>query len=508
MSDTDGFLLGYDIGSSSVKATILESESGRVVASATSPANTELDIIAERPGWAEQHPETWWDHVRQATAQLRAAVNSDLSAVKAIGISYQMHGLVMLDKKLAPLAPSIIWCDSRAVQTGQKALMELGEERCMSHLLNPPGNFTASKLKWVSENRPEIYRSIHHFMLPGDYIALKLTGIPATTASGLSEGILWGFKENRRADFLLDHYGIDPALIPQMVPTFGVQGILTTEAASTLGLPKGTPVAYRAGDQPNNALSLNVLQPGEIAATAGTSGVVYGVTDRTAYDARGRVNTFLHVNSSSDSLRLGILLCVNGTGILNRWIRNLLGSWSREPLSYAAMDIEAAKAPPCSDGLCILPYGNGAERTLGNRSIGASVHGIDLTRHTRAHMLRAAQEGIIFALMNGIDIMHSMGLKSSVVRAGDANMFKSRLFSEVFATVANSAVELYNTDGAQGAARGAGVGAGVYRTLGEAFSNLAVVRRIEPDRALEDRYKEAYGRWLTICNNQIRSLEG
>lgn len=500
---SDGYLLGYDIGSSSVKATVIEIATGHVAGSATSPDGTELSMIAEKPGWAEQHPDTWWEHVQKATAQIRSTSSFDFSQIRAIGISYQMHGLVMLDKQLKPVAPSIIWCDSRAVGVGEKALEELGKEKCLSHLLNPPGNFTASKLKWVQQNRSDLYKSVATFMLPGDYIALKLTGEATTTASGLSEGILWDFKNNKRADFMLDHYGIDPSMVPQVHPTFSVQGTVTEKAAALLGLPKGIPVSYRAGDQPNNALSLNVLNPGEIAATAGTSGVVYGVTDQTSYDAEGRVNTFLHVNNTDDAHRLGILLCVNGTGILNRWFKTLLGSWSNAPISYKQMDIEAETAPAGCDGLRILPYGNGAERTLGNRSPGTSLHGIDLNHHTRAHMLRAAQEGIIFALMNGIDIMRSLGVKNSVIRAGDANMFKSHLFAKVFATIADSAVELYNTDGAQGAARGAGVGAGIYGSLADAFSNLSVVRKIEPDASLKQVYKDTYANWQSICRKEL-----
>lgn len=502
----EGYLLGFDVGSSSVKATILEISTGRVIASATSPDNVELEIIAKKAGWAEQDPNTWWTHVQNATGQLRSRTQIDFHDIKAIGISYQMHGLVILDKQLQPLAPSIIWCDSRAVGIGQKALEELGEKQCMSHLLNTPGNFTASKLKWVAENHKDLYNKVHYFMLPGDYIALKLTGAPSTTASGLSEGILWDFKEGKRADFLLDHYGIDSSLVPPVVPTFGVQGTITDEAASILGLKKGIPVAYRAGDQPNNALSLNVLKPGEIAATAGTSGVVYGVTDQASYDVQGRVNTFLHVNSTKNDPRLGILLCVNGTGILNRWFRNLL-NWGSESISYVKMNDEAETAPPCSDGLCVLPYGNGAERTLGNLSINASIHGLDLTRHSRAHLLRAAQEGIVFALMNGIDIMRSMGLNNSVIRAGNANMFQSKLFAEVFATLAGNVVELYNTDGSQGAARGAGVGAGIYKGLDDAFANLSVVKRVEPNVKTRAQYIEGYNDWLSICRNRIEEVK-
>lgn len=496
-------LIGYDIGSSSVKATIINAQTGQVVGSATSPSNTELEIIASRSGWAEQHPDTWWKHLQDATSQLKASTSINFHDIAAVGISYQMHGLVMVDKDNSPIANSIIWCDSRAVGVGQRAFSALGEEQCLSHLLNPPGNFTASKLRWVSENQPDIYKKAHKFMLPGDYIALKLTGEVTTTASGLSEGMLWDFKNGKTAEMLLDHYQIERSLLASLVPTFGVQGTLTEQAAALLGLKKGTPVSYRAGDQPNNALSLNVLQPGEIAATAGTSGVVYGVTDVTSYDKQGRVNTFLHVNSTKTDPRLGILLCVNGTGILNRWLKNMIGDWSTSPISYKAMDIEAEKAPAGCDGLSLLPYGNGAERTLGNKSIGASINGLDLTRHTRAHILRAAQEGIIFALRYGIDIMRTMGVKNGVVRAGDANMFKSPLFTSVFSTVVNSPVELYNTDGAQGAARGAGVGAGIYSSLTEAFANLSVIKRVEPDKNIASACSEAYDRWLSIVNNQL-----
>jgi xylulokinase len=500
----DGYLLGYDIGSSSVKAVLLDSATGKQIASATSPDTQELEIIAPSAGWAEQHPDTWWTHIQAATDRLRSVSGVNFHDVKAIGISYQMHGLVVLDKDLEPLMPSIIWCDSRAVDIGRKAYQNLGHELCMKSLLNSPGNFTASKLRWVQENRPDVYKRISYFMLPGDYIACKLTGTPSTTASGLSEGILWDFSKMQRADFLLDHYNIDKSLVPRIVPTFGIQGTVTSAAASILGLKEGTPVSYRAGDQPNNAFSLNVNNPGELAATAGTSGVVYGVTDCTSYDPEGRVNTFLHVNNTPEAARLGILLCVNGTGILNRWLRNLISSTSLFP--YASMDAEAAEAPACCDGLRVLPYGNGAERTLGNRTLNASVHGLDLTRHSRSHLLRAAQEGIVFALMQGIDIMNTLGLEKRVVRAGSANMFKSELFCGIFATVTECAVELYNTDGAQGAARGAGVGAGIYSSIKDAFAGLSVIKSVDPIKSEIGRYAEAYGQWKSICERQIEQI--
>jgi xylulokinase len=492
-----GYLLGYDVGSSSVKATLLAIESGGVEASATSP-DRELEIQAPRPGWAEQDPEVWWRHLEKATAQI-ASTGADLRDVQAIGISYQMHGLVCLDRNGRVLRPAIIWCDSRAVEIGDRAFTDLGPERCLESLLNSPGNFTASKLAWVRENEPEIFAQIDSILLPGDYIAYRLTGTLNTTPSGLSEGILWDFAKGGAAAFLLEHYRIPQAMIPPTVANFALQGEVSQGAADSLGLRAGIPVSYRGGDQPNNALSLNVLRPGEVAATAGTSGVVYGVGDRVVYDPASRVNTFVHVNHTQDAPRYGTLLCVNGTGILNSWLKHNLTAVHRGAAaaedSYDRMNDLAASVPVGAGGLVVLPYGNGAERTLENRNLGASIRGLDLNRHTRAHLLRAAQEGIVFALKYGLEIMEGMGLRIELVRAGAANMFLSPLFAEAFATISGAAVQLYDTDGSQGAARGAGIGAGFY-DMDSAFAGLKRVRVVTPTAPLAASYQEAYEKWL------------
>ncbi|MBP7053476.1 MAG: carbohydrate kinase, partial [Phycisphaerae bacterium] len=461
-------LMGYDVGSSSVKATLLEAQTGRVLGTATSP-DRELEMIAKKPGWAEQHPDTWWEHVKLATARIRDKAQFDPWDVKAIGISYQMHGLVAVDKNKQVLRPSIIWCDSRAVQIGQQAAKAIGPKKCLKRLLNLPGNFTASKLAWVKQNEPKLYAKIDKIMLPGDFIAMKMTGEIQTTPSGLSEGIMWDFEKDGLADFVLANYGISTDLIAETVPTFSIQGELTASAAQELGLKAGTKIGYRAGDQPNNALSLGVLAPGEIAVTAGTSGVVYGVTDKRNCDPKSRVNVFVHVNHTAKRPRYGVLLCVNGTGILNSWLKHHVGG---EWMDYPQMNELAAQAPVGSDGLVILPYGNGAERTLENRNIGASVHNWNFNIHKKAHLLRAAQEGIVFALNLGLQIMKDMGTKLQTVKAGNANMFLSPLFAEAFATITGATVELYSTDGSQGAARGAGIGARFYCGPEDAFVGL------------------------------------
>ena len=483
------YLLGYDIGSSSVKASLVDAQSGRCVASSFYP-KSEAAIIAVKPGWAEQEPASWWENLKLATADILAASSADPKDIKAIGISYQMHGLVCVDKDHNVLRPSIIWCDSRAVPYGQKAFDAIGHENCLSHLLNSPGNFTASKLAWVKENEPELYAKIYKIMLPGDYIAMKLSGEICTTISGLSEGMMWDFAEGAPAQMLLDYYGIDKSLIADIKPTFSEQGRVSAAAAAELGLAEGTPITYRAGDQPNNALSLNVFNPGEIASTAGTSGVVYGVLGEVNYDPKSRVNTFAHVNHTPEQTRLGVLLCINGTGILNSWMKRNVAP---EGISYAEMNDLAAQAPIGSAGVSIMPFGNGAERMLENREVGSSIHGVNFNLHNKSHLLRAAQEGIVFSFKYGIEVMEQMGMNVSKIHAGHANMFLSPIFRNTLAGVTGAVIDLYDTDGSVGAAKGAGIGAGIYKDNNEAFATLEKLAVIEPADTAE--YTDAYETW-------------
>lgn len=488
------YLLGLDIGSSSVKASLVDAISGKCVAQDFMP-KVEQKITAVKAGWAEQEPEMWYNNMKAALGNVMAAASAKPSDVKAIGISYQMHGLVLVDKEQQVLRPAIIWCDSRAVPYGEKAFQALGADYCLSHLLNSPGNFTASKLAWVKENEPEIFDKIYKLMLPGDYIAMRLTGEITTTVGDLSEGIFWDFKNNCISKELMEYFGFDTEIIPDIVPTFSIQGRVNAKAAADLGLAEGTPVSYRAGDQPNNALSLNVLRPGEIASTAGTSGVVYGVIGEVNYDKLSRVNTFAHVNHSASDPRLGVLCCINGTGILNSWMRRNV---MPDGISYGEMNDLAAQAPIGADGVSIIPFGNGAERILQNRETGASIHGINFNIHNRSHLLRAAQEGIVFSFIYGMEIMQQMGMSLNTIKAGKANMFLSPLFRDTLAGTTGATIELYDTDGAVGAAKGAGVGAGIYTDTDEAFSTLQKLSVIEPDTDNAVAYREAYSRWRSL----------
>ncbi len=484
------YLLGYDIGSSSVKAAIIDAADGKTIISDFFPKK-EAPIKALKPGWAEQNPADWWNYLKSATHSILEQSGIDASDIKAIGISYQMHGLVAIDRDKNPLRDSIIWCDSRGTPYGNKAFKELGADKCFSSLLNSPGNFTISKLAWLKENEPEIYRKIYKVLLPGDYIAMRMTGEIATTVEGLSEYMLWDFKENRPAHFLLEYFDIDESLLPEIVPTFGFQGGLLAEPASELGLPPGIPITYRAGDQPNNALSLNVFEPGEVASTAGTSGVVYGINEEISFDPLSRVNNFAHVNHTAERPRIGVMTCINGTGILNSWLKR---NFVPDGISYAEMNEIAAKAPAGSEGLSVLPFGNGAERILCNRHGGCSIHGLNFNFHSLPHILRASQEGIVFSFAYGMEIMRKMGLKTDNIHAASANMFLSPIFRQTLSNVADARIRLFETDGAVGAALGAALGADIYKSRDDAFLNLKETENVTPD-ADQTAVKEAYNIW-------------
>jgi xylulokinase len=489
-------LLGIDIGTSSIKVSIVDAATQQCVASAQYP-ETEAAILAPQTGWAEQSPDGWWEYVKQALGKAHALQVYDPKEIAAIGIAYQMHGLVVVNKQQQALRNSIIWCDSRAVEIGNDAFAAIGEARSLSHLLNSPGNFTASKLAWVKANEPALYAQIDKIMLPGDFIAMQLTGEITTSISALSEGVFWDFSTDTLSEDVFNYFGFDKSLIPAVHPVFASHGTVSAKVAAELSLKPGIPVTYKAGDQPNNALSLNVLEPGEVAATAGTSGVIYGVADTLLYDKQSRVNSFAHVNYAPTDKRVGVLLCINGTGILNKWIRTLTNSHK----SYGALNEEAASVAPGSEELFVLPFGNGAERMLNNAMTNAHIHGIDFNKHTGAHLYRAGQEGIAFAFRYGLDIMRENGMQPSVIRAGKANMFLSDIFMQSFVNATNTPVELYNCDGSIGAALGAGIGAGIFASPKEAFSLLKPLQLVQPTKAAQ--YNDLYGQWKQYLAEQL-----
>ena len=492
-------LLGIDLGTSSVKVTVLDAITQQPVASAHYP-ETETDIVSAQPGWAEQSPDLWWENVKQAILTCNAANSYDTKDIGAIGIAYQMHGLVLVDKEQHVLRNSIIWCDSRAVEIGDEAFDRIGHEKCLYHLLNSPGNFTASKLAWVKTNEPAVYEKIDKVMLPGDFISMKFTGDITTTVSALSEGIFWDYRSNSISSDINNYFGFDQSLFPPVQTLFAPHGFLKETVANRLSLKAGIPVSYKAGDQPNNALSLNVLQPGEVAATAGTSGVIYGVSNQLEYDQQSRINSFAHINHKAEEVRMGVLLCINGAGIFNRWVKDLVGAnRTSAELNQAASTIKHG-----SDGLLALPFGNGAERMLNNRQVGAHFQNLDFNIHTEAHLVRAAQEGIAFAFRYGLDIMRENGMHPTIIRAGKANLFLSDVFTRSFVNATQTAIEFYDGDGSYGAALGAGIGAGFYKDVTDAFENRKPVGWVEPGE--KNASEELYGQWKIFLQEKLQTV--
>ena len=494
------YLLGYDIGSSSIKAALVNADTGDPIGVTQYPTS-EMEITSIHNGWAEQEPDLWWENLVQATAALLSTYDIDPEEIGGIGIAYQMHGLVMIDKHHQVIRPSIIWCDSRAVEIGDRAFEALGPEYCLKHLLNSPGNFTASKLAWVKENEPQLYQKVYKIMLPGDYIAMRLTGEINTTVSGMSEGMFWDFDKDQLASFLLDYYHLDAGVIPDIVPTFSDQGRLSASAAKILALKPGIPIGYRAGDQPNNALSLNVLNPGEVAATGGTSGVVYGVVDQPVYDPSMRVNGFAHVNHTSEKPSIGILLCINGAGIQYSWMHQHVGKGN---YTYQQMESMAEKVSVGADGLRLIPFGNGAERMLENKSIGSQLINLQLNRHSDEHLFRAALEGIAFSFVYGMEVLNTMGLSAELIKVGNDNLFQSAIFSNTIATLANSNIQLIETTGAIGAASAAGIAAGSFNSLEEALTSSKVVKEYHPMKETE-AYQEAYLKWKSDLQHVLKT---
>ncbi|NQZ45207.1 MAG: carbohydrate kinase [Flavobacteriaceae bacterium] len=482
------YYLGIDIGSSSVKLALIDADTGKSIGVVQEPEK-EMTIRSPKKGWAEQAPEDWWSNVCKGIERLKHQTEVDADAIRGIGIAYQMHGLVVVDQSGNSLRNSIIWCDSRAVKIGNEAFEALGTTHCESHLLNSPGNFTASKLAWVKSNEPELYDQIHKFMLPGDYVAFRFSDTMNTTISGLSEGIFWDFEKDTLSEAILAHFGFSKELVPDLVPTFGVQATVSAKGSEESGLKEGTPILYRAGDQPNNALSLNVLRPGEVAATGGTSGVMYAVTDSTSVSECAKVNNFAHVNYAiGQRQRIGKLLCINGAGIQYRWLLDNLDIDSYDQMNALASTIDVG-----SDGLILIPFGNGAERMLLNQEVGTRLLNLDLNRHQKGHVCRAALEGIAFAFVYGFEIMQKDGVDPKVIRAGNDNLFRSAIFANTVATMLDKEIEIYDTTGAVGAARACILQNGDYDAFTAVMGNDHVMTFMPLDN--KEPYREAYRKW-------------
>jgi xylulokinase len=485
--------IGFDIGSSFVKAALVEVETGKPIARARVP-EVEIPMEAQQLGWAEQHPNLWWQYLCEATQKLLTETDINAEQISSIGISYQMHGLVLVDRDLNPLRKSIIWCDSRATSYGEKAFEKLGKGYCKDHLLNSPGNFTASKLAWVIENEPELYQKAYKLMLPGDFLAAKLSGIPQTTITGLSEGIFWDFKNDQASQALFDHYKIDQSLVPEVVDNFTVQATVSNAGAQATGLKEGTPITYRAGDQPNNAYTLGARKAGDVVATGGTSGVVYALTDQLSGNELTKVNTFAHVNYQPQQKMFGKLLNLNGAGIQYRWLHQLMGE-----VGYEKLNEMAQQAPIGSNGLQVFPFGNGAERMLDNKIVNGHISNINFNIHDNNHMVRATLEGIAFAMIYGIEILKNDGVDIENLKVGNDNLFLSDVFSKTIADTLGISIQMLEATGAEGAAK-ASI-SNPHQTQNN--DNINITKTIKPNPKLQVESIASFEKWKTQLLNNI-----
>jgi xylulokinase len=485
--------IGFDIGSSFVKAALVEVETGKPIARARVP-EVEIPMEAQQLGWAEQHPNLWWQYLCEATQKLLTETDINAEQISSIGISYQMHGLVLVDRDLNPLRKSIIWCDSRATSYGEKAFEKLGKGYCKDHLLNSPGNFTASKLAWVIENEPELYQKAYKLMLPGDFLAAKLSGIPQTTITGLSEGIFWDFKNDQASQALFDHYQIDQSLVPEVVDNFTVQATVSNAGAQATGLKEGTPITYRAGDQPNNAYTLGARKAGDVVATGGTSGVVYALTDQLSGNELTKVNTFAHVNYQPQQKMFGKLLNLNGAGIQYRWLHQLMGE-----VGYEKLNEMAQQAPIGSNGLQVFPFGNGAERMLDNKVVNGHISNINFNIHDNNHMVRATLEGIAFAMIYGIEILKNDGVDIENLKVGNDNLFLSDVFSKTIADTLGISIQMLEATGAEGAAK-ASI-SNPHQTQNN--DNINITKTIKPNPKLQVESIASFEKWKTQLLNNI-----
>lgn len=433
--------LGIDVGTSSVKVSIV-GEDGVILASATAPASSERAINSPNPNWAEQNPEDWWEDAQQAILNLPLEARLQ---VEAIGIAYQMHGLVLVDSQFQPVRPSIIWCDGRNIQESQILAESLGLDALENRLLNKPGTLTLAKLAWVAEHEPETLAKAHTFGLPGDFIAYKLTGEWSTTKSGYSEMVGWDFGASipfeegfRKAGWKLP--------LPEARPNLEEGAPIQKVIAEKLGLPPSARVTYRAGDQPNNAFGLGVLQQGETAISAGTSGVLYGIGDSSPGLHEG-INRFLHVNS-----QIGVLMCLNGVGSALAFARR---TWFQNQ-SYEALSELASQANP-ENCPYFFPFGNGAERILSERAFSGFTE-LDFNRHNLPELARSVFEGIAFAYRLGSEKMEKAGCLSKVVNGTESGLLKSSFFAQLLANELQVELILSEGDGSTAAARGAALG--------------------------------------------------
>jgi xylulokinase len=462
--------LGIDVGTGGSRA-LLVNRQGEVVAACTVAHE---DMHMAQPLWAEQRPENWWDAVVTTIRGVLAQAGVAGAEVRGIGLSGQMHGLVMLDSAHDVIRPALIWCDQRSQRQVDWVNAKVGTARVLECIANPVlTGFTLPKLLWVRDNEPQHFDRLRKVLLPKDYVRFRLTGEFATEVSDASGTALFDVVKRRWSFKLADAVGVDRAVLPECFESSDVTGAISREAAELTGLAEGTPVVGGGGDQAASAVGNGIVAPGIVSCTLGTSGVVFAHMEEVAYDPAGRVHTFCHAVRG----KWHVMGVTQGAGLSLQWFRNQLAPGA----DYDALMAEAATAPAGSHGLCWLPYLMG-ERTP---HLDALARGgwVGLTaKHRRADLIRSLIEGVTYSQKDCLDIVASLGVEIRSVRAsggGAKSLFWRQVLADVFA---KPVVTLASQEGsALGAALLAMVGTGEYASVPEVCG--AVIReeaRVEP----------------------------
>jgi xylulokinase len=472
--------LGIDIGTGGSRALLID-QKGAVRAGFTAPHE---EMRMERPLWAEQRPENWWDAAVLAIRGVLAESGVSGSQIKGIGLSGQMHGLVMLDGAGAVIRPSLIWCDQRSQKQVDDIHAKLGRENILRYIANPVlTGFTLPKLLWVRDNEPHHFARMRHMLLPKDYVRFCLTGELATEVSDASGTALFDVVKRRWSFEMVDGLGLDRAILPKCYESSEVTGKITQCVAELTGLAAGTPVVGGGGDQAASAVGNGIVEPGIVSCTLGTSGVVFAHMDQVAYDPAGRVHTFCHAVRD----KWHVMGVTQGAGLSLQWFRNQLAPG----MDYGALTKEAEQSPAGAQGLFWLPYLMG-ERTP---HLDATARGgwIGLTNsHRRTDLIRAVIEGVSYSQRDCLDIVAGLGVPLSSVRAsggGAKSVFWRQLLADI---LGKRVVTLETQEGsAYGAALLAMAGTGEYGSVAEMCrSTIRETESVSP-RAVEMAY---YGR--------------
>jgi xylulokinase len=477
-------VLGIDVGTGGTRAVLLD-QAGRVLGAATAE---HAEMASPQLGWAEQDPRDWWRAAQVAIGECLTAAGATGPEVFAVGLSGQMHGLVLLDGAGEVVRPALLWCDQRTEEECREITERVGAKRLIELVANPAlTGFTLPKIWWVRKHELELWSRVRSIMLPKDYVRFKLTGARATDVADASGTLLFDVVRRRWSAEMLEASDLRAEILPKVFESPEITARVTKDGAAASGLREGTPVVAGGGDQAAGAVGMGIVAPGNVSATIGTSGVVFAATSDPVVEPKGRIHTFCHAIPG----RWHVMGVTQGAGLSLRWFRDQFAGGA----SYDTLMIEAAAAPAGSDGLLWAPYLMG-ERTphLDPNARGALV---GLTaQHTRAHVIRAILEGVAFSLRDTFTIFRELGVPVKSIRLGGGGA-RSYLWQQVQADIYGMPVDLVAAEegAAYGAALLAGVGAGVWPSVDAACETaVRVAKRVEPiaenRELMNHRYEE------------------